>query len=108
MTKTLTLLTATAATVLALGVPALAALSTDGAPRTAGAPQATALRLAEADDEGGGWFRAAGRDHDEDEGACDDDEGGCGAAPAAAPAGTVAPPKNGLFAPGAAPQVQTN
>ncbi len=107
MTKTLTLLTATAAVVLALGMPALAALSTDAGPRATAAPEATALRLAEGDDEGG-WFRAAGRDHDEDEGACDDDEGGCGAAPAAAPAGTVAPPKNGLFAPGAAPQVQTN
>lgn len=36
----------------------------------------------------------------------DDDDDGKGKGQRAAPAGTVAPPANGLFAPGAKPQVQ--
>lgn len=56
------------------------------------------------DDEGGDEGDDCGGDDD------DEDEGGCSAGGAgnAAPAGTVAPPKNGLFTDGTAPQVKTN
>ncbi len=97
----------------------------DGLPlATTGAP----LILADndGDDDDGGWFfmrkerheerhenRERGDDDDDDE---DDDDGyscmpgqpGCATGNAPAPAGSVAPPKNGLFAPGAAPAVQVN
>lgn len=47
-------------------------------------------------------------DDDDDEGA-DDDDGSRGAASASpAPAGTVAPPANGLFGSGAMPKVKVN
>lgn len=68
-------------------------------------------------EDGEGWFfskSAGGSSGDEeDDDGCeddDDDEGGCaaGAAGNAAPAGSVAPPKNGLFTNGTAPQVKTN
>ena len=61
------------------------------------------------DDEDG---RRAGRggdddDDEEDDDGCDDDAGGaCAAGAGPAPAGSVAPPANGLFGSGAAPQVQ--
>lgn len=86
---------------------------------TAAAPAAQPVQLADNDDDDDdgffGWFGHHGRrgHHDDDDD--DDDHGrrncppgatGCGAAPAAA--GTVAPPANGLFAPGSKPQVQTN
>jgi len=50
-----------------------------------------------------------GRRHDDDDDDCDDDDdNGCNRAGNPAPAGTVAPPQNGLFGNGAAPQVQVN
>lgn len=72
--------------------------------------------LIDDDEEGrGGWLWSwTGRGHDDDDDECedDDDEGGqgCagGAAGNAARAGTVAPPKNGLFTDGTAPAVQSN
>ena len=87
---------------------------------TAAAPAAQPVQLADNDDDDDdgffGWFGHHGRHgHHDDDDDDDDDHGrrncppgatGCGAAPAAA--GTVAPPSNGLFAPGAKPQVQTN
>lgn len=45
-------------------------------------------------------------DEDEDDDDCEGDDGGCNAAANPAPAGTVAPPKNGLFGTGAPPKVQ--
>jgi hypothetical protein len=57
------------------------------------------------DDEDDDRQRSAGSDGDDDE--CDDD-GGCGSARNPAPAGTVAPPANGLFGSGTPPQVQVN
>jgi hypothetical protein len=77
------------------------------------------LADSDGDDDDGGWFfnrkerhEKRGRDDDDDE-EDDDDDGracmpgqpGCNTP---APAGTVAPPSNGLFAPGAAPAVQVN
>ena len=93
----------------------------DTAPTTA----APLWRVSGDDDEGEdgeGWFfsKPAG-DESDDEGedgdgedddcdADDDEDGGCtaGAAGNAAPVGTVAPPRNGLFTNGTAPQVKTN
>lgn len=47
-----------------------------------------------------------GGDDDDDDDDCEDDDGGCNSAGNPAPAGTVAPPQNGLFGNGSAPQVQ--
>lgn len=43
-------------------------------------------------------------DDDDDDDDCDDDDGSCGAGRNPAAAGSVAPPQNGLFEKGAAPQ----
>ena len=91
---------------------------------TPAAPAAQPLRLADNDhDEGEGGFWFFGRSghheghdrhgHDDDD---DDDHGracpagatNCTQTGSPAAAGTKAPPANGLFAPGAKPQVQTN
>lgn len=51
--------------------------------------------------------RNGGNDDDEaDDDDCKGDDGGCNAAANPAPAGTVAPPTNGLFGTGAPPKVQ--
>lgn len=65
----------------------------------------------EDDDEGRSkWSRGGGDDDDEgcddDEG--DDDEGGCMNGGQMAPQGNVAPPSNGLFAPGSKPKAVIN
>ena len=100
-----------------IDAPALAGAS------TAAAPVPQSLQLADNDDDDDddgffGWFGHHGHhDHhdDDDDDDDEDDHGrrncppgatGCAAAPAAA--GSVAPPANGLFAPGSKPQVQTN
>lgn len=112
MTKSLTLLFASAALTAAVALPAWSAMQ-------APAPGGVLSRLhtlldaggserplvlvdddGEDDDDGGRATgrRASGDDDGED---CDDDDGSCGAAaPAAAPAGSVAPPQNGLFGSG--------
>ena len=59
------------------------------------------------DDDDDDRQQSAGSDDDDDE-ECDDDDGGCGSARNPAPAGTVAPPANGLFGNGTPPQVQVN
>jgi len=63
------------------------------------------------DDDEGGWFSSAEDDEDDDD--CDEDdgdEGGClpGGAGDPARAGSVTPPKNGLFTDGTAPKVISN
>ena len=71
------------------------------------------------DGEEGGWFWANGGGSGSDDGngggsdsddCSEDDDPACvnGAAGNAAPAGTVAPPKNGLFTEGTAPQVKSH
>jgi hypothetical protein len=108
MKKSISLLAVTAVLAIAVGVPAYSALSEhDGrsgvrAENHHGAAQA---RLARGD--GDSDHRAGARHHD-DEDECDDDEGACGGGRNPAPAGSVAPPKNGLFGTGAAPAVQVN
>lgn len=67
----------------------------------------------EGEGEGEGWFWSGSDEGGSDDDDCEDDdedEGGCaaGAAGNAAPAGSVAPPKNGLFTDGTTPQVKTN
>ncbi|WP_444454682.1 hypothetical protein ACTTAI_04865 [Rhodobacter capsulatus] len=103
-----------------------AALATSkvAAPAVVQAPSAQPVQLADNDhddddddDDDGffGWFGHHGGGHHGHHGDGDGDHGGqncpagatnCANAPQAA--GTVAPPANGLFAPGAKPQVQSN
>ncbi len=113
MKTILALLAATTALGAFIAIPAIGAISTDGAQSPQAAFSASAdttqdgmVLLASGDDEG---------DEEDDEGDdddCDDDEGddegGCAAGSNPAPAGTVAPPANGLFGNGAAPRVQVN
>jgi hypothetical protein len=101
--------------VLAAGLAPFPTPDTSLARRTAPGPD---LTLIEDDgDEDGGWLWSGLNDDDDDEDddddACDDDDqggDGCttGAAGDAAKAGTVAPPKNGLFTDGTAPVVKSN
>jgi hypothetical protein len=80
------------------------------------APDAPLTLIDDDGDEGeGGWFWSQSGEDDEDEDDCeedDDDEGGddctTGAGGNAAKAGTIAPPKNGLFTDGTAPVVKSN
>lgn len=122
MKKTLTLLVASTALTAAIGVPAWSAMqaAADGslrpvAARVENAPRAMPLVLASDDDDDGGrlWWKGARRGHDDDDDEdedddCDDGDNCRGGARNPAPAGTVAPPQNGLFGNGAPPQVQVN
>ena len=122
MKKTLTLLVASTALTAAIGVPAWSAMQApaDGVLRPIAAlfddaPQAMPLVLASDDDDDDDRWRDGSRrghdDDDDDDDDCDDDDDDddCrGGARNPAPAGTVAPPQNGLFGNGAPPQVQVN
>lgn len=123
MKKTLTLLVASTALTAAIGVPAWSAMQSfadEGLRPSAalfdGRPQAMPLVLAsdDDDDDDHGWREGSRRGHDDDdddddESDDDDDDDDCrGGASNPAPAGTVAPPQNGLFGNGAPPQVQVN
>lgn len=109
MKTTLALLAATTALGAIMAVPAI------GAIRTADADSLPAAFSASADTmQDGLVLLASGDDEDDDEeddDDCEDDDenkGGCAAGSNPAPAGTVAPPANGLFGKGAAPRVQVN
>lgn len=109
--KTITaLLAATTALGAIMAIPALAAIriADVGSPRTSFSAPADTMQ-------DGTVLLVSGDDEDNDEGsgdcdddAGDDDAGECAAGSNPAPAGTVAPPANGLFGNGAAPQVQVN
>jgi len=116
MTKTLTLLVATTALTVTLGLPAWSAMHVPAQSNSVSPLEAVfsaegqnpLLILIDDDDdddnEGGNVSRRQSDDDDDDE--CDDDEGGCGTGSASpAPVGSVAPPQNGLFGSGT-PQVQ--
>ncbi len=108
MKKTISLLAVTAALAIAVGMPAYSALSVDDDRSGTHADThrgASPVLMARGDDDSG---RRLGARHDDDAGECDDDEGACGGGRNPAPAGSVAPPKNGLFGTGAAPAVQVN
>ena len=121
MRKTLTLLVASTALTVVIGTTAWSAMhaAPDGIPRPFAAifedaAQALPLILAsdDDDDDDDDENRGSQRDHDDDDDDdCDDDDDDddCrGSAPNPAPAGAVAPPRNGLFGNGAPPQVQVN
>jgi hypothetical protein len=117
MTKTLTLLVASTALTVAVGLPAWSAMHVPAQSGSvsplevvfSAADQNPLLILIDDDDdenEGGGSVSRRQSDDDEDDDECEDDEGSCGASSATpAPAGSVAPPQNGLFGSGT-PQVQ--
>lgn len=126
MKTSLSLLLASTALTVAIGLPALAAMHASGnTPDLCGPNVCTAvfdkadqtaslIRVSgddnDDDDDEGGWLR---RGHDDDDD-CDDEEEGdddaCKGAQGtpAAPTGTVAPPANGLFGNGAPPVAVTN
>jgi hypothetical protein len=111
-------------TALGTGTGALAAApgrNLTPAPEVVGlsAGQAPDSRLTLVDDDGddddegeGGWLSSDDDDDDEEDGDCegDDDEDDCASATTgnASKAGTVAPPRNGLFTTGTAPVVKSN
>lgn len=125
MKRTLTLLVASTALTAAIGIPAWSAMEApaDGILRPVaalfdGAQQTMPLVLASDDDDDDDRWRDGSRrghddhdDDDDDDEDCDDDDDDdeCrGGARNPAPAGTVAPPQNGLFGNGPPPQVQVN
>lgn len=106
--KTLSLIFASAALTAAIGLPAWSAMKEAAESRAAmplaslfgGDQSARPMILAESDDHEDGDEAAASapRAGDDDEDSCDEDEGSCGStARAPAPAGSIAPPQNGLF-----------
>ncbi|RID89897.1 hypothetical protein D2N39_20705 [Gemmobacter lutimaris] len=114
MTSRFSLLFAPTALTVALGLPALAAMQTQGNAQDQCSGVCAAVFSADDlsmplirvsgdddDDDDGRWFR---RGHDDD-----DDEDTCTGGPGnPAPAGTAAPPANGLFGNGAPPVAVTN
>lgn len=126
MKKTLAILLASAALATAVGVPALAAIASPdrwnagvlslARQQTTGAE--SVMRLADSDEDhdghGYGWQGDDDDDRYGDSEECDDDDSHddaaalCAPGNNPAPAGTMAPPQNGLFTGGAAPTVQVN
>jgi hypothetical protein len=111
MKKTLAALVTTTALTAAFGLPAWSATSEVGGEpiATIGEAKQSAhpLILADNDEDRDRSGDDDDEDDDDDEG-CDDDDDGCRGASNPAPAGTVAPPQNGLFGTGAAPRVRVN
>ena len=123
MTNRLSLLLASTALAVAIGLPALAGMwpAGDGAnPCGAGvcasvpdgAHQKMPLIRVSGDDndedDEGGWLRRGDDDDCDDDDDDDDDCRAAGGRGNPAPAGTVAPPANGLFGNGAPPVAVTN
>lgn len=122
MTSRLSLLFASTALAVALGLPALAAMQVQGNAQGACSGVCAAVFSADDqtvplirvsgdddDDDDGGWIRRGHDDEDCDDDDDDDDDDACiGALGNPAPAGTVAPPANGLFGNGAPPVAVTN
>ena len=129
MRKTFAILAASTALTTAIGVPAWSAMRA----ATGDTPQAIAalfedeaqalplIRVSDDDDHGdreSGWLNLGDDDddhddddhddddHDDDDDDDDDDDRGGARNPA--PAGTTAPPQNGLFGNGTPPKVQVN
>jgi hypothetical protein len=118
MKKTISILLASTALIAVIGIPAWSAMhgagQLEGRRDTAlGAFRALgASPVLVSDDDGESrdherrLRRGDGDDHDEGDDEDDDDDGGSASGPA--PAGSVAPPNNGLFGTGATPKVQVN
>lgn len=125
MKKTLTLFIASTALTAAIGVPAWSAMQAPSdvlrpiAALFDDAPQAMPLVLAsdDDDDDDDRWRNGSRRGHDDDDDDDDGDDDDCeddddddcrSGVRNPAPAGSVAPPQNGLFGNGAPPRVQVN
>ena len=123
MKSTLAVLLVTTAVIGALGLPALAAMrASSGIPAICTSDVCAAvlgdsgqsiplIRVSGDDDDDGVRIRRGDDDDDDDD--CDDDDDDddddcTGARGNPAPAGTVAPPANGLFGTGAPPVAVTN
>jgi len=117
MKKTISILLASTALIAVIGIPTWSGMhgagQLEGRRNTAlGAFRALgASPVLVSDDDGESRdherrLRRGGDDHDEDDDEDDDDDGGSASGPA--PAGSVAPPNNGLFGTGATPKVQVN
>ena len=119
MKRTFAILFASTALAAGIGLPAWSAVQ--GAlrvdqPRPAafvGFPETGSMPVLVSDDDDGNRqhgrrLRHGGDDDDHDEGDGEDDDPHSGNAAGPAPAGSVAPPQNGLFGSGAAPKVQVN
>jgi hypothetical protein len=132
MKKTLTLLAATTAICAGISAPVWSTIRADSTVQNNGETPFAALyesgqnavqvilASSREDDDDDKEYRSGLRERDDDDDTddeCDDDHGGnddggdddddCGTSLGnAAPAGTVAPPKNGLFGAGAVPQVE--
>lgn len=118
MKKTFVVLLASTALIAGIGLPAWSAMHGAGlfeGPRDralAAFRDVGASSTLVSDDDGEGrdherrLHRGNDGDHEGDEGDDDDSDGGNVLDPA--PAGSVAPPNNGLFGTGAAPRVQMN
>lgn len=121
MTSRFSLLFATTALTVALGLPALGAIQAQGnaqghcggvcaAVFSADDQPMPLVRVSgDDDDDDGGWFGRGDDDDDDEDCDDDDDEDACtGALGNPAPAGTVAPPANGLFGKGTPSVTLTN
>lgn len=114
MKKTLALLAASTALTAAIGIPAWSAMhspkSEDGALAALIGDDHGPMRVWLASDDDDDDRRKSRKHHDDDEDDDDDDDdrGGRGGQMNPAPAGTVAPPSNGLFGTGTPPKVQVN
>lgn len=121
MKKTLALLVATTALTAAIGLPAWSAMRSEAgagehpfaAAFDAGQEAVELIFVSDRhddddDDHDDKHRRRSSRDDDDEDDDCDDDDNGCNSARNPAPAGTVAPPSNGLFGNGAPPRVQVN
>ncbi len=121
MKKTLVLMIASTTLTTVLGVPAWSAVRAPGdtITQTAAAvfddaQESLPLVFVSSDDDDDEREHRSGDRYDDDDDDCDDDddddddENCIGNARNPSPAGTAAPPQNGLFGNGAPPQVQVN
>jgi len=117
MKKTLAILFASTALTAGIGFPAWSTMAEttrfDGlSAAVLDAGQDLGLVLASDDDDDdsnhGRQFRRGDDDEDDDDEDDDDDDSRGGSVAAPAPAGSVAPPNNGLFGNGAPPKAQVN
>lgn len=117
MKTTFKLLLASTALTAAVGVPAWSAMQIGAGgglrPIAAlfedGADAMPIILVSDDDDDHREYARRGHDDDDDDDDECDDDDDPCiSGAGNPAPAGTVAPPQNGLFGNGSPPQVQVN
>ncbi|MDG4893571.1 hypothetical protein P9272_08285 [Mesorhizobium sp. WSM4976] len=115
MKKTISILLASTALIAVIGIPAWSAMygagqfegRRDAALGAFQAPGASPVLVSDDDGEDRDHERRLRRGDDDHEGDQEDDDDG-GNASGPAPAGSVAPPSNGLFGTGAMPKVQVN